>query len=504
MFVASAAWSIAFPPFAGPDERAHAIEAAAVVRGQILGDVGAHNLLQTVRVPEAYRRSAHTGCYLAFGEITPACVKDWDGGSRLASTTTYQFRGSSPLYYAVVGLPTFPWPGETGTYVMRLVNAAMCSALLALALAGAIRSGAGVFVVGAIAAVTPEVLVLAGVLNPNGLEAAAAIALWVSLLRLRLEPASGTTRVILDAGIAGAVLVVCRGLSPLYAAVIVIAALALAPPGTLARLRARSDARRWALAVVVLGALNVAWTAYVNAAYPLATKANGFDHAVGRLPGFGREIVALVAQISVTMRVRDLPMPNVFYVIWAVVVLGLVGIGTVRGSGRDRVVLAAVVVVTVLVPVLGDAYDLGGQYWRGRHVLALACGIPLVAGAVATNRRRRPIPSGEPDTRRPGTGTLVALLAVAMLLGAQCIAFVWSMHRYAVGIEGSWSISRFVFDPRWSPPLAGWLLIACFAGALVLTYALALGGAARVARIRRERIGDGPDHGAVDLVVEVS
>src|SRR4051794_18605265 len=244
LFLAIAAWSLAYPAFTGPDEPAHAIESAATARGQVLGRIE-QNYVQIVRVPELYgRASKYASCFQAYGEITPACAPRLRGGSRLVHTTTYEFRGSSPVYYLLTGLPTLALPGSAGFYVMRLLNAAAGTALLGLGCWAAFRSRSRWLALGVLAAITPEVLLLSGVLNPNGLEAAAAIAAWACLVALRIEPVDRWTPLIRGAGVAVVVLVASRGLSPFFALVIVAAAMLVLRPGDAATLTRRRDARR--------------------------------------------------------------------------------------------------------------------------------------------------------------------------------------------------------------------------------------------------------------------
>ncbi|HTW98533.1 MAG TPA: hypothetical protein VMD59_07140, partial [Acidimicrobiales bacterium] len=55
-FVCMAGWSFASPLFSGPDEPVHVIKAAAVVRGQLLGDLldGPSSPFAEVHIPAFY------------------------------------------------------------------------------------------------------------------------------------------------------------------------------------------------------------------------------------------------------------------------------------------------------------------------------------------------------------------------------------------------------------------------------------------------------------------
>src|SRR3954470_22350145 len=185
-----------------------------------------------------------------------------------------------------------------------------------------------------------------------------------------------------------------------------------------------------------------------------------FAHGLGRIPEFARGVVAGVAQIGGVLPVRNLPLPDWFYATWGFVVLAIVVVGLARGTNRARAVLVGLVAATTIVPVLGDTYGLGGQFWLGRHVLALACGISILGAALPASRANG---AGrvESGIERAGLAVLIAGLVVEQIL-----AFAWSLHRYAVGLEGPWSISRFLFDPRWSPLLPRPVLLAVFASGI--------------------------------------
>jgi hypothetical protein len=59
-FVLAAAWSVATPLFASPDEPSHVVRAASLVRGQILGDEPRGRAAEgslVVDLPAIFRRS---------------------------------------------------------------------------------------------------------------------------------------------------------------------------------------------------------------------------------------------------------------------------------------------------------------------------------------------------------------------------------------------------------------------------------------------------------------
>ena len=215
------AWAFETPLLAGTDEPSHAIRAEAMVRGQLVGDhllkVGGIPIASSVRVPEAFRHSNRSDCFEVNPNRTPTCAPAFTGGQHLVRTITNQYR-SPPAYYAVVGVPTLLFPAAAGVYVMRLLGALACAALLASALLSArrLRNG-GVVVAAVLAATTPEALHLGGLVNDNGLEVAAAICVWSTLAAIVLGPAEPDPRLVVRGGIAMVVLILARGLSPLFA-----------------------------------------------------------------------------------------------------------------------------------------------------------------------------------------------------------------------------------------------------------------------------------------------
>src|SRR5256885_6959434 len=108
------------------------------------------------------------------------------------------------------------------------------------------------------------VMNLAGAINPNGLEIAAGILLWTSLLPLVRPPTEGldersTRRFLVLATISATLLMTIRHMGPVLLVVALLAAAALARPGRVRALLRRRDAR-WAGAVlVVAGLFAVVW-----------------------------------------------------------------------------------------------------------------------------------------------------------------------------------------------------------------------------------------------------
>ena len=187
-------WLLAMPLFSSPDENAHVVKAAAVVRGQLLG-TDEHNAagdtLTHVTVPAAF--VSDVPCFAHRPRVPASCAPAQTSSMRLVDATTLAGH-YPPLYYAIVGLPSLFVPGAGGVYVMRLASGLLNAAFVASALLSVRRwsSRIGPLAVGV--ATTPMVLFLSASVNPNALEIAAAMTVWASLLTCLAQPRTIDTR----------------------------------------------------------------------------------------------------------------------------------------------------------------------------------------------------------------------------------------------------------------------------------------------------------------------
>jgi hypothetical protein len=108
--------------------------------------------------------------------------------------------------------------------------------------------------------------------------------------------------------------------------------------------------------------------------------------------------------------------------------------------------VAALVLLTfsvIAIPVLAQGRQAAslGYIWQGRYLLAVAAGLPLLAGAILAKR--------EPRRRRAARAVLrlpTAVTASTLVLGF--LMFYTTLRRYAVGTHGPW----LSLDPAWNPP----------------------------------------------------
>jgi hypothetical protein len=482
VFGLAAAWAFASPLYSFPDEAAHTVKAAAVVRGELdgrkqtvpdrPGTIFRGGFTVVVHVPTSYTWNSSTlpNCYISHPHVPASCAPKFVDDHRSTTWTTWVGR-YPPTYYALVGWPSLVDTGTASIYAMRLLGAVVFAALLAAAMACAWEAPRfRLLTVGVVVAATPTALFLAGGVNPNSLEIAAAVCLWAALGVAALgDPPGVSRRLLVLIGLSGALLAATRPISALWLAVILLAGLALAGRDRVATVIRQRGAQVTVAVVGVVAAGGVLWTLVGGA---LGNNEgddprglgylSALEHSLRLTPKYVREMLGVFGW-------RTTPSPSVVYWAFVVVLVLLVGLALVRSSRPAAAVLLGVVGVSlVLPPVLeaANAHDKGFG-WQGRYGLPIAVGVPIVAALVLGASRR---------LGRRATARLAATV-VTVVAAAQAVAFYWALRRYAVGSQGP----LFFFGHRgWAPPLPSGLLVAAvvvLAAALaVLAYRLATGG----------------------------
>ena len=228
VFALLAAWSLATPKYAAPDEPAHAYRAASLVRGQLLGvPVNRPDDPRVVVGVPATLTAVGPGCFAFHPQIPASCMGGWPSRPGYRRVTTYTGR-YPPLYYLAVGLPTLLTTGGSMLLWMRLAGDLVNALFLTVGFAMLRRLRSPWALAAGAVAVTPMVLFIASVINPSGLEICAAFALWCSLLALLKEQGAGSTSALTWAAVSAAVMESTRGLSPVLMAGTVVATAAVA------------------------------------------------------------------------------------------------------------------------------------------------------------------------------------------------------------------------------------------------------------------------------------
>jgi Predicted membrane protein (DUF2142) len=442
-------WDVSTPVFNAPDEPHHVIRAATVVRGELLEPQARMqpNGWTSVRAPESYTHSGISiRCY-AFQRERPANCANFVDSSRLVDFAA-RFGRYPPAYYAVVGLPTLFITSPSSVYLLRAVTVLLVAALLALGVTSIARlTDRRVAAMGFAFAVTPMVFFLGSVVNPSGVEIAAAISIWASGAVLVSELEAGVDPVVVRrVGIAAGALALTRQLGPLWLAIAAVALAALAGRAGLRKLVASRAARGWAVVVAAALMLQFVWIAVsgtLNVTDPSFASHDPTNIVLRQ--SFGLSYAFFVQMIGV-FGWLDTPVPNGVVVIWAVVLGVLVVLAAAWSLRRHAAVLGGVLLLAYAVPIALEAYSApkAGYLWQGRYGMPLAVGVPILAGvllarspAVATIGRR-----------------LVTIVAVAFFVG-QFFAYAQSFRRNTVGYDGP--IAFFV-HPHWHPAIPAALL----------------------------------------------
>ncbi|MCU1422409.1 MAG: hypothetical protein JWN36_2060 [Microbacteriaceae bacterium] len=448
----AAVWSIATPPGGAPDEAAHAVKAASVVRGELSGAPSVHGTV--VRVPAYVAYVYDQTCYAFHPTVTAACGAAPISGDPDRIVTTATTAGLyNPIYYALVGWPTLLAHDETGVYLMRIVSGILSSLFLAAAVAMiATWRRRMIPLLGIAIASTPMVFFLNASINPNSLEVTATLAAFVGVLSIVHRPDRSllVERAVIVT-VSAALAVNTRGLSPLWVAIAVLVPFALVG---WARIRELLRQRAVIVAIVVIAAATVAallWTTFSNSLGSAITDpehpASGVGVGASPIAGFVQIFVGtfdygqgLVGQFGWL----DTPAPTPVFFVWAAFIGMLVVASLVVLRGRAFVVAVGFILgLLVLPPLIQAAYIHGGGIiWQGRYALPLfVCA--MVALATLLDDR---MPALSPRSAR----TLVAVVLGSWLL-SQVLAFAYALKRYGVGAVGT-SWKKLLIDPDWAPP----------------------------------------------------
>ncbi len=451
LFLAGWLWSLASPLGSGPDEKDHAIRSWTAIHGDLVGsetELGGGSAGYTV---PAWLLNLAPDCYAQKSAVPASCAPLL--GEDDTPTDTLSRAGlSPPMYHLVTGLPFLVVDGRVGVFGARLVSTALAAVLVAAALVLARDHRArSLLVPSVLLAWTPTSLFLSGVLNPSGLEIAAAILIWVAGLTLLDDDSSFSLplRLALFA-VASAAFILDRQLSPVLYGVIGLALLALASRARVAELLATRAARIALLGIGVAGVLAVAWLlAYrpLEAANDDLVPPDGSNTEVAAF-AFGRQALLLLQMIG-WFGWLDLRGPSPVAYLWIAASVGVVALAAGQLGRRDRAVIGLVLVVAIALPTTIEAVNLRthGIVWQGRYTLPIAMGVVLVAAGRAQF-------DGTAAALVAGVGRAICVLAPA---GAW-VSYGAMLRRNSVGTdERFWNV---VTDPVWDPPTKTWFLLA--------------------------------------------
>jgi hypothetical protein len=459
------AWAVASPIHAVPDEPDQVKRAVSVWQGQLLGPRvdGQPSVVRSITIDGSWD-SPPIPCFAFHPELSPTdCPAPFPADRAQVSTTTYD-GAFPPLYYGAVGWVSRLTHGARGVRAMRFVSAALASALLASAVGALSRVvRPHLALLGVAGAVAPMVFFLAGSVNPNGLEIAAAIGLWAHVLALGRwrggdpEPQPVPVALAMGFAVSGATLALTRFLSPGFAVLIIVVGIATASTAEMGALL-RDRRVRFALGAVVAAVV-------IGSGMTLATGA--LEGLSGAVPAGSPNPAlttlgltgAFIEQMLGWFGWLDTPISQVTLFGWLLLIGSLIGGAVLLGRRRTVGLLLSTVALTLAVPWVIQAPRLleYGLTWQGRHGLPLAVGIPLLA-VVAIDDGVGVVTAG---VRR------LALLLASVIAVVQVHALWWALPRYTVG-PGSQALG--LVGGRWQPPGGSlpWLAsMAAFGVALI-------------------------------------
>lgn len=468
LFALMGLWAMATPIGAAPDEPAHLIKAASVVRGEFIGERGPGG--EVVDVPNYIGYTHAQTCY-AFDETASAeCIPDVPGDPNTiveAPTTAGLY---NPLYYVLVGWPSLISTDSSDVFAMRLVSAALVSFTVAMAASIVLTWRRGVIMsLGMLAAVTPMVLFLGGTVNPNSLEIGTTLLAFVGVMSIVRAPTAerlGPLAVVVAS--ASAVAANMRGLSLLWLAIVLLAPLLVLRLAELRSLLARRSIQAMIGAILVSAGLAAVWLLSTNSLGAALDGAGPVTNAPGvGTPGIFGFAWTLFATAEYTQGIigifgwLDTPAPIVVYGIWAALFTVMVGGSLVLGRGRALApVLFLLSSVVLLPPVLQGLYITeGGVIWQGRYILPLVVCLVIASASVLADG----------VDLSPRSANRLVLITLAAWAIAQFQSFATAIRRYATGLDEGW---LGMLDPEWEPPGGVVLQVLAYAAALALATVL--------------------------------
>ena len=475
-------WSVATPISGAPDEPSHIIKAASVVEGQFIGAQTEGG--QSVTVPAYIAFTPAQTCFAYNDKVTANCspVQRGDTGALVPSTTSAGLY--NPTYYVLVGWPSLLFHNDTGIYAMRFISGLVSSLFLAAALMMiSTWKRRTLPVVGFAVAVTPMMIFLNGVINPNSLEATATLAAFVGVLSIVLHPrkslvAERSVIVLVSAAIA----VNARGLSPLWVGIAVLIPFVLAPMPQIRELLRLTAVRIAIVGVALATAAALVWTVLSNSLGAgltgPSTTVTGLGVGASPIRGFVQILVGTFDYGQGLIGVfgwLDSPAPSAVFFIWSLFIGGLLLAALVFLRGRPLAFVLSLAGGLILLPPITQAIYVtgGGIVWQGRYALAIY--VCLVVGIAALLADRM-------STLTRLARRRFVIIVIALWFTGQLYAFVTTLKRYTVGASGAEGASwpRVFLDPAWNPP-GGSLLVtlvctAVFSAGAVLVLRLALSG----------------------------
>ncbi len=509
IFATQLCWSLATPLFSGPDEPTQVIKAASVAHGE-LSITQAHRYpspYTIVRVPRIYTESSNYPlCFMFQPTQSAKCAGSFPPKIPITTTRTANNRSSHPpsqmvgaltyvgryppLYYLLVGLPGLLSTTSFSVYLMRTLSDLVSSVLIGVSLCLALDISQSklraserdlsirpLFTIGVLFAIVPAFQFASSVVNPNGLEAAAALGLWTSIACLKFSRTEiQSKRSVYFCAISACVEASMRGLSPFWVACsLLVGVLYLGKTRSLEIWSWRYTKVIGAISLIVCLA-DSAWIFLANTLEIAGTSCTQncpslYRNAARAFGNTWQYVHQLIGTFGWINLITNNPARNTSIFGWEFwIYLGVIftlltvsvyswmrtkSQGHVTGAllGRSQLSIDAQVVaivgllcLVVFLPVVIQASQANrfGFIWQGRYVMPLATGLPVLGLAMAKD-----------GTLTRNLGKIAGILWG--ILG--CISLYATLHRYMVGTSGS----LFIFSNNgWSPPISAAIICALY------------------------------------------
>jgi Predicted membrane protein (DUF2142) len=470
-------WSVGTPRFASPDETGHIFKAYATAHGQLLGAVapGFPNNLREFDGPDALGRR-NLECYNQHPDQPASCAIT-DSTALISSAARYP-----PWYYGLVGLPVAASGESDSVIAYRLVSAALCVALLTLAMCVAKRSPRSSVVALQVAALTPMALFLFASVNPNAIEIAGFVAIWACLTRVTTDDEL-PLRWLIVASCLSATVILMRPVAVVWMAAMVVIVLIGA-----SRAR-RRELVSWRTLAWLAGPNALAlvaswiWAAYARLEVkddrvPTASLGSALRHSIDNWPVYFRETIGILGWL-------DTKLPSFVYALW-IIALVVVAIIHLRGaSARTFLAFVGLVAVWLALPLVinGFTNSRAGLTYQGRYSLPIFVGLVFL-----------PMWNDRPTLRWPRLSQRWLIgVVLALVVVAEVAAFWQMLRRFTVGAHNKILLTE---PLPWEPSIAPMVLIVVNAVAMIAVSWSALRPWGQIEAATGEGDGERPQHGA--------
>ena len=322
---------------------------------------------------------------------------------------------------------------------------------------------------------TPMTLYVGMVLNPSAWEIATLFAATVAGFAVACGPPTTGWREEHSLLLAAScVLVVTRGLSPLFLVVTAVALLVVA--GVERARRLLTDRRAWILAggIAAVTAFSVLWVLRHGTNDVGVEKPASLADGLTGISVFYSNYHEQVTQMYGNLGWLDLRSPNILSTSWILLLGGALVFCFGLATRRARWAILLAFASATLIPGVLSGLQWSGYGWQGRYTMPLVAALLVIAALAAdAGPGTTPMDAG---TRRV-VGMLRWLLPTFLVVGVTITA-VRTGHRYLAG-----DTSALTAAWQWTPPLAVPVLaVAFFGGLLVLTGSLVRRGSDLVER----------------------